>query len=150
MRQIIGKSEMKNSLWMRFELQSRTDSPHTCSISFRTIKSTIVPWPIKIGLTSCPQSRSNIIGKGKQPKSRIFLLLERSIILKATDSLGSWVGRMQLLVSYATIKYPTTRRLSITVPSTIVWFSRRQEFLSKIICCIVLKTVLASIPTSRP
>ena len=47
------------------------------------------------------------------------------------------------MVSSETTKDTTTRRLSITVPSTIVCFARRKEFLSNILCRIVLRNVLS-------
>ena len=51
------------------------------------------------------------------------------------------------LVSFDTTKDPTTRRLSIPVPSDIAFFARRQECQSKIICSIVMRNVLESAPT---
>ena len=39
------------------------DSPHPFRMSWRIIKRTIIPWLMKIGVTSCPPSRSKIIGK---------------------------------------------------------------------------------------
>ena len=61
MKQLIGKSSMNNSLLMILELYLRTGSPHPCRMIWRIIKNTIVPWPMNIGVNSCPQYRTNKI-----------------------------------------------------------------------------------------
>ena len=150
MKQLIGNPATNNYLLMTFELKLRADSPHPCRMSWRIIKRNIVPWPMKIGVTSCPQSRSKMIGKGQQPKSIILLLLEQPLILTATVPLGSRGIIRTEMVSSTTPKDPTRRLLSITVTSAIACFSIMQECLCESICRIVLKTVLASVTTRRP
>ena len=103
---------------------------------------------MKIGVTSCPQYRSKIIGKGQKPVSRRSNLLWRPFIMKAMNPSGCRGRRRQGLVSSAII--PTERFPSITVPSATARFSRSQECLSESICFIVLKNILASAPNISP
>ena len=150
MKQIIGKSTTKHYLLMIFYFQSCMVSPHPCRISWKIIKRIIFSWPMKVGGTSYPQSRSKITEKGQQPKSRRLLLLERHIIMTATYLLESWGRRSQGMVSCSATKDPTTRCISITVPIAIVWFAKSQECLRNIICIIVLRNVFTSVPTTIP
>ena len=140
----------EKTLLMRFQLQSGTGSPHPYGMSLRIIKRTIVLWPMKIGVTSCTKLREYIIGKGQQLKLRRLILLERPIIMTATNLLGSWGRIRQEMVSSAIIKDPETRLPRIEVTRAGACFEIMQECLSKSICVIVLKTVLASVPTSSP
>ena len=137
-----------NSMFMILDLQLRTDFHHPCRMILGIIKRNTVPSPMNICVKSCPQSRSKIIGKGQQTRSRRSHLLERPPIMTATNSLG-FRGRIsQALVSSYLI--PTERRPSITVPSATVCFAISQEFLSEIICCISLRTILEIYPTRNP
>ena len=63
LRQLVENYTTNNSLYMRFELLLRTNSPHPYRMSWRIINRTIVPWLIHIGLNSCPQPRSKVIVK---------------------------------------------------------------------------------------
>ena len=75
MKKLIGKFATNNYLIMRLELLLRMDPPNPCRMSWRIIKKTIVPWLTKIGVITCPQSRSKIIGKNHETKSIIFHLI---------------------------------------------------------------------------
>ena len=102
---------------------------------------------MKIGMTSCPQSKSKIIGKGQHQDQEDYNL-ERSIILTAMNLFGVFKRRGLVMVYKS--KSKSKRHPSITVKSAIVYFSRRQEFLSKSIFHIALKTVMESITTKIP
>ena len=112
----------------------------SCSITNRTI----FTWLMKIGMTSYPQSKSKIIGKGQHQDQEDYNL-ERSIILTAMNLFGVFKRRGLVMVYKS--KSKSKRHTSITVKSAIVYFSRRQEFLSKSICRMSMKTVLESVPT---
>ena len=128
MNQLIGNSATNNSLFMIFELLLRTDSPHPCSMIWKIIRRTIVPCLMKIGVTSCPQSRLKIIGKGQRHKSRRFHLWERPLILILTNPLG-FLGRRRLVLFSSAISL-TKIHPNIMVHSATVWFAIRKEFLS--------------------
>ena len=137
------KVRKTNSPYMRLEFLLRTYSPLPCRMIWRIIKGGIVALLMKIGVTSCPQSRSNIIGKGKLPESMRLQLWERPLILTAANPLEFHVRRRLGLVSSTISKGGSTPR--ITVHSATACFSRRQECLIKIICCIALKNFLARV-----
>ena len=107
---------------------------------------------MNICVTSCPQLRLNITGKGRKVRLRRSPLLVRPLYLTATDPLGSWgIRRQDLgLVYCAPTKDPTTRRLRVTVSSATTFFARSQKFLNQSICHTVLRTVLESVPTIIP
>ena len=147
MRQLIGLSADSNSRSVKFGLQLSTDSPHPCRISWRTIKRTINPWPMKSGVTPCPRSMLKTKVIGQQPRSIILPLLERPLYLTKTSISGLWWRRSQFLVSYAPTRDPIKSCISTTVPSTTPWFSIRQEWLSGSICRIFPRTIQACIPT---
>ena len=126
------------------ELLLRTEKPYLCRMSCRITNRTIFTWLIKIGMTSCPQSKSKIIGKGQHQDQEDYNL-ERSIILTAMNLFGVFKRRGLVMVYKS--KSKSKRHTSITVKSAIVYFSRRQEFLSKSICRMSMKTVLESVPT---
>ena len=147
---IVGNSATKNSLYMRFGLILRTDSHHPWRISWRIIKRNIFPWLVNIGVASCSPLRSNITGKGHQTVSRGLQPQKRHTILKAMNLLGFRVRRGIGLISFLTEKRRVKRRPSIKVHSAIAYFVRSQEFQSKSICRISLRTVLESVTTNSP
>ena len=128
---------------MRFDFLLRTESSHPCRMSWRIIKITIVPWLMKIDVTSCPQYRSKIIGKWQQPKSIGLQFQRKNLSLTATSPRVFRVRRRLGLVSISNNK--GKRRLSKTVHSLIVCFVRREECLSKIVFFITMKTVFTSV-----
>ena len=101
----------------------------------------------KIGVTSCPQLRPKIIGKGQQPRSTILPLIEQPIYLTATSLPGFRVRTRQGLVSCAPKREPRKSGISTMVPRAIACFARSQECLSRSICRIVPRTVRACVPT---
>ena len=119
--------------------------PHPCRISWRIIKRTIFPWIVNIGVTAFPQLRPKIIGKGQKPKSIILHMLQRPLIITATNPLW-FQGRRSLVLVSSTIS-PTEKCQIITVLSATMCFARIQEFLRKSMYRILLKTFLASSPT---
>ena len=97
--QLFLTSATNYCLCMRFNLLLSADSPYPCRMSWKIIKKTIVTWIKNIVATLFPQSRSKIIGKGQQPKSRRLQLQDWPIIITATNMLGFRVQRRIGLVS---------------------------------------------------
>ena len=79
----------------------------------------------------------NIFHLQRQP---LYLTVTRPWLLRVRSRLG--------LVSVSNIR--VGKLPSSTVHSFIAWFAKSQEFLSKSICRITLKTVLESVPTRIP
>ena len=147
MRQIIGLSATRNSHSLKFGLQLSTDSPHTCRMSWSTIKSTVDPWPMNIVVTSYPQSRLKTKVKVQQPRSRRLPLIYQPLYLTSTIPPGFQFRRIQGIVSWAPTRDPRKRLIRTMVPSATVSFAISQEFLSGIIYQIVPRTVRACVPT---
>ena len=150
LKYLVGNSATNNYLRIIFELILSTDSPNTCRMSWRIIKCTIVTWIINICETYCPPSRSKIIVKFQRPKSIGLQTRKRHPILTGINPLGFWVRRGLGLVSFLTANSKEKILPSITLHSAIASFASRQECLSKIICRIAMRTVLASVPDNIP
>ena len=123
LKELVVMTATNNYLYMRFEFLLSIDPPYPCRMSWKIIKKTIVTWIKNIVATLFPQSRSKIIGKGQQPKSRRLQLQDWPIIITATNMLGFRVQRRIGLVSDWNIR---GKKTIITVHEAIAYFVRRQ------------------------
>ena len=121
---------------MRFVLQLRTDSHHTCSMRWIIKRRIIHNCPNNNGVTYCPPRRQNIIERKLRIKSKYLQPLRYRPTLTEMRSLGSLKRRRPVLVYFCSTSNRVTKTPSIKVFSVNVLCARIMECLRASINCI--------------
>ena len=114
-----------------------------------TIQRTIVPYPMKIGVTSFPQSRLKIKVKYQQCRSRRLHLLGNPLS-ERNESVRILMEKNTKTGFLRSNKYPEMAHSRHHIYRNIACFKRRQEYLSASTRQIVPRIALACAPTGTP